>query len=84
VYCKICGTHRTVDYRRGSRMNLCDPCATETPKKATYEGFNRAYWGAGSKSVSESVKREYYSDYKVSTHTVKEYIEATSAWIFED
>jgi len=83
MYCKICGTHRTVNYRRGPKMNLCDHCASETPKKASYTNFNKKYW-AEPAIVPESVKREFYSDYKASRHTVQEYIEATSSWIFND
>jgi hypothetical protein len=38
--------------------------------------FDREYW-AGSSGVPESIKREFYSDYLASQHTVAEYIRAT-------
>ena len=61
MYCRICGTHRTVNYRRGPRMNLCDHCASETPRKASRQGFDKAYWRGEEDCVPESIKKEFYS-----------------------
>lgn len=83
MHCRICGTSKKVKYRRGPRMSLCPDCAAGTPKKATYEGFTKKYW-ADPGLVSESIKREFYNDYKTSKHTLQEYIDVTSSWIFED
>ena len=82
MYCRICGTHRTVNYRRGPRMNLCDHCASETPRKASRQGFDKAYWRGEDCCVPESIKKEFYNDYKSSTCTVSEYIEQTSTWLY--
>ena len=81
MYCKICGTHRTVEYRRGPRMNLCDHCAIDTPKKASYANFNKRYWDTP-EIVSQSIKLEFYSDYKASRCTVDQYIEQTTDYIY--
>ena len=83
MYCKICGTSNKVKFRRGPRMNLCSVCADGTPKKATYESFTKKYW-ADPSLVPEGIKREFYSDYKTSKHTLQEYLDVTSSWIFED
>ena len=81
MYCRICGTDRKVEYRRSKGMSLCKECSAETPRKASFANFNKKYW-AEPAIVCASVKREFYSDYKVSQLTVQEYIEATSSWIY--
>ena len=83
MYCRICGTDQKVKYYRSKGMSMCKECSAETPRKASYNGFNKRYWFEHS-TVSDRVKREFYNDYKTSKHTVQEYIEATSSWIFND
>jgi len=82
--CRICGTRKKVAYRPKQRQTLCAICAEGVPRKATRRGFDKAYWGSQSPGVPESTKREFYDDYKKSTHTVQEYIDVTSSWIFDD
>jgi transcription initiation factor TFIIIB Brf1 subunit/transcription initiation factor TFIIB len=83
MYCRICGTDQKVEYQRSKGMNLCTECGVGMPKKASYSGFTKRYWSEPA-LVSERVKREFYDDYKTSLHTVQEYINATSSWIFDD
>jgi len=78
MICRICGTDRRVDYRRGPKMVLCTSCTKDTPRKASRITFDKAYWGAGATEVSESIKKEFYSDYKTSTCTVQQYIDQTT------
>jgi len=78
MYCRICGTEQDVEFRGGNRGALCASCAKDTPRKAGRAAFDAAYWkGAG--IVPESTKREFYSDYRSSTHTLAEYIERTTS-----
>ena len=79
--CRICGTDNQVEYRRGSRMKLCAPCAKGTPRNAGRAAFDKAYWGSDAHEVSESIKKEFYSDYKTSSCTVREYIDDTTYFI---
>jgi len=81
MYCRICGTHRTVEYRRRCFMNLCDHCSSETPKKASRYFFDKRYW-SNSNDVPESIKKEFYNDYKTSRCTVAQYIEQTTERIY--
>lgn len=79
MYCRVCGVRENVEYRPSKLQTLCDPCSKETPRKIGREEFDAAYWkGEGADTVPESTKREFYSDYKTSTHTLEEYIEATT------
>ena len=82
MYCRICATHRTVSFRRACRMNLCDHCASETPRKASRANFDRAYWGAKFATVPESTRREFFNDYKVSCCTLAEYKEKTTGDLY--
>ena len=77
MYCRVCGDESTVKYHRPSGLFLCPDCAADTPRKASREAFDRAYWPTD-EIVPESTKREFYDDYQVSTHTLKEYIKATT------
>jgi hypothetical protein len=83
MYCRICGTNERVAFRKGPRMALCVYCAEGTPRKASREGFDKVYWGSGASKVTESVKREFYGDYKASKHTVQEYIDVTTIELYE-
>ena len=83
MHCRICGTDQKVKYYRRKGMSMCKECSAETPRKASYTNFNKKYW-AEPAIVPDRVKREFYNDYKTSKHTVQEYIDVTSAWIFDD
>ena len=76
--CKICGTVYEVKPRKGPRMTLCDQCAKGTPRKASRERFDAVYWGRERRSVPESIKREFYSDYKTSVCTLQQYVDQTT------
>jgi len=77
MYCRICGTDQSVKYRRGPRMNMCGCCSKDTPKKSSYENFNKRYW-SDPRLVTESVKRSFYNDYKTSMCNLEQYIDQTT------
>ena len=78
-YCKVCGDDRTAEYRPAQLQTLCNRCAENTPRKASRAGFDAAYWTGGDlATIPESTKREFYSDYLTSAHTLKKYINATT------
>jgi hypothetical protein len=75
--CRVCGAEGGVEYRSRSRMALCGACHKGTPAKVGREEFDRLYWD-GDESVPESTRREFYDDYRTSTHgSVRDYIAAT-------
>jgi hypothetical protein len=75
--CLICGDDNAT-YRNRSRMFLCDPCHKETPAKVSRETFDREYWD-GADDVPDSIRREFYSDYRASSYgSVASYRETTS------
>lgn len=74
--CKICGDE-DAHYRVGKRMRLCDSCNMETPVRISREEFDEQYWSYA-RSIPESVKREFYDDYKTSSLTIEQYIKQTS------
>ena len=76
MLCKICASGDAT-YRPAQRQTLCEHCAADTPRKAGRESFDKRYWGARYKEVSEGTRREFYSDYLTSTCTVDEYIKQT-------
>lgn len=76
MYCRVCGDERNVSYRPRSRQSLCDSCASDTPHKVSRSAFDTEYWH-DDPTVCESTKREFYSDYLSSTHTLAQYIAAT-------
>jgi hypothetical protein len=77
MYCRICGNEEGAIHRPRRRQVLCASCSSDTPAKVARARFDRAYWN-GSDDVPEAIKREFYSDYLASTHTLAEYIEATT------
>jgi hypothetical protein len=75
--CRVCGDEKAT-YRLGKRQYLCNLCNNGTPVKVDRASFDLHYWGAGANEVPESTKREFYSDYLTSTHTIGAYIAATT------
>lgn len=85
MYCRICGETNGIQYYPSKHNTLCRHCAKDTPRKVSRETFDREYWKSddhneGPDSVPESTKREFYSDYLASTHTLPEYIERTTSY----
>lgn len=75
--CRICGDP-TATYRGRSGLTLCDWCHEETPKKVDRETFEREYWKGWADTVPESIRREFYDDYRHSTYgPVADYVAAT-------
>jgi hypothetical protein len=76
--CKICGDDNAT-YRSRSGMFLCPSCHRDTPAKATRAEFDAAYWD-GADDVPESIRREFYSDYRASKYgPIASYRAATSS-----
>jgi poly(3-hydroxyalkanoate) synthetase len=75
--CKICGDEKA-SYRARARQTLCDSCASDTPDKVGRTDFDQLYWN-GDDTVTEAIKREFYSDYLASTYTTAQYIKATTS-----
>jgi ribosome-binding protein aMBF1 (putative translation factor) len=80
MYCKICGSENSSVrvYISKGRQCMCIDCAKDTPRKASPENFHRAYFGSKWQEVPHGIRKEFYSDYLTSTHTVDQYIEATT------
>jgi hypothetical protein len=76
--CRICGDPNG-HLRIGNRGVLCDSCCADTPRKVSREVFYREYFGADAATTSEAIKREFYDDYRSSTHTLADYIAATTS-----
>lgn len=81
MYCRICGAIENANLRGGRRGVLCDSCAADTPRKASRAAFEAAYWGRDVDSVPESIRAEFYSDYRASICTLPEYIKQTTSAI---
>jgi len=78
--CRICGDEGA-RYRPAARNILCKICAKDTPAKCTLEEFRAEYFAGDNPPLS--VLREFYSDYLASTHTLSEYIKATTGEVFQ-
>jgi hypothetical protein len=79
MHCRICGTEKNVRMMPSKgHQAMCPDCSKETPKKASRENFLRAYFGPKWEDVPQGIRGEFFSDYLASTHTVPEYIEATT------
>lgn len=79
MYCKICGsTHNVMFYLDKGMQSLCDKCAPETPDKIGRSEFDQKYWGENYQEVPNSTRKEFYDDYRTSTHTFEEYVIATT------
>jgi hypothetical protein len=76
--CRICGDPNG-HLRIGNRGVLCDSCCDDTPRKVSREVFYREYFGADAATTPEAIKREFYDDYRSSTHTLADYIAATTS-----
>ncbi len=74
--CKVCGDENS-RYRVGKRQSLCDSCNAETPRKVSREEFDKKFWSVPN-AIPESVKTEFYDDYKTFSCTVQEYIKQAS------
>ena len=60
---------------------MCDQCADETPDKMSRAEFDIKYWGVSDwGDVPECTRREFYSDYRVSKHTLDEYVLVTTEY----
>lgn len=79
MYCRICGTEKSLKYYPRKLQTLCPPCAADTPAKVSKETFDREYWGVELPNVPESTRAEFYDDYLCSTHMLPEYILATTS-----
>jgi hypothetical protein len=58
---------------------LCDLCAEQTPEKIGKHRFDLAYWGENYQDVPTSIRKEFYDDYRTSTHSFEEYVIATKS-----
>lgn len=58
---------------------LCDLCADQTPEKISKHRFDVAYWGENYQEVPTSTRKEFYDDYRTSTHNFEEYVAATKS-----
>ena len=76
MYCKICGDEKTANWRNKSAMTLCDYCASTTPAKVEFSKFCAVYF-KGDEDCPRAIKREFFDDYKTSSHNLKEYMAAT-------
>lgn len=82
-YCRICGDIKTARPRGMNRGSLCDYCAKDTPAKVSRAEFEAEYWKdengkSNPGSVPDSIRREFYADYRGSKHELPEYIKATA------
>lgn len=78
MYCQVCGSEKDLKYYSNKRQTLCHACTEDTPAKVGREKFDKEYWGSELPNVLESTRREFYEDYLRSTHTLPEYLEATT------
>lgn len=78
MYCRVCGSENDIAFRFRSRLSLCDYCHKTTPAKVTREKFDEVYWKGQASTVPENIKKEFYSDYKMSTCDLKKYIKDTT------
>jgi hypothetical protein len=78
MYCHICGSENNVKFYLDKGMqSLCDLCAEETPEKIDKHRFDIAYWGEDYQEVPLEIRKEFYDDYRVSTHSFEEYVITT-------
>lgn len=79
MYCKICGSEENVKvhWNKGFQA-LCNLCSEETPEKIGKSEFDQKYWGEDYQDVPASTRKEFYDDYRTSTHTFEEYVIATT------
>ena len=77
MYCNICGTEKSVSfYIKKACQNLCDYCAKDTPNKVSKESFCKAFFNTTPDNVNRSMLNEFYSDYRASVCTLKDYVDA--------
>ena len=76
--CNICGTEESDVqlYPKKAYQFLCHPCQKDTPRKVDKQSFCKAFFNTTSDKVPRGILKEFYSDYKVSTCNLKEYVEA--------
>ena len=77
MYCRICGDETSVKYYPAKRQSLCAFCAKDTPRKVSFETFVAKMF-AGDEDCPNSIKRDFYDDYKASSDTLDEYIRKAS------
>ena len=78
MYCQVCGSEHTVQFRKRSGLVLCTQWHKVTPKKASRKKFDKLYWGKAFDTIDELTRQSFYSDYQLSTHqSVEEYIRVT-------
>ena len=77
--CRICGSINNVSYHAGNKGMLCDFCAKDTPRKVGFERFVEVYFDGEDMTAypNKSTAKEFYSDYRASTDTLKEYVQST-------
>jgi len=82
-YCKICGDENNVSYYAGNRGNLCPSCAKNTPRKVGFAEFVAAYFKGQDMTDygNHNTAKEFYDDYRASTHNLADYIKATTSAI---
>ncbi len=80
MYCRICGDENGVKYYPSKKNVLCPACAKDTPRKASFDRFNKVYFRSDH-NCPPAIRKEFYDDYKASTHNLREYVKATVSTI---
>lgn len=78
MHCRICGDENARPRGR-NRGFLCDSCAEDTPAKVCFETFKAKYF-SDDPNVPRAIARDFYDDYRSSTHNLEEYIEKTTSY----
>lgn len=78
MYCRICGDTNNVKLVGGYRGFLCPSCAANTPKKVSFDRFKEIYF-AGDNDVPYPIAKEFYDDYRSSSHNLHDYIKETTS-----
>lgn len=86
-YCEICGETKNFEYKKKSRMYLCNNCAKDTPAKASQDEFvnkiraiQKKVGHEMDKSEEMTLRNSFYPDYKASKYSsVAEYWESCSS-----
>jgi len=75
--CRICGGGDNIAFYWKYVMAMCQLCHVHSVPPISYGKFDERYWAADD-DVPVRVRREFYSDYKVSGLSFERFLEETT------